>query len=226
MAKVLIYNNDENKMETFERKETDAMPYITGRSMTVGEFRGSSKSNVLWSDKTTMETWTAFRRYYGDPIFIGYAFKRIWEGGHGKQSQHYAGVSFDTGQNLSTSGRNRLHSAAVSFGRWTYVEPKSLTPTWVHFDKRYGTPACSSGGYPVRRKGDKGIYVLVLQDALNALGFSTRTLDGIFGDWTLNAVRQFQTDSGLTSDGIVGCGTWRSLTDKAVKIGRTIYLFV
>ena len=77
MAKVLIYNNDENKMETFERKETDAMPYITGRSMTVGEFRGSSKSNVLWSDKTTMETWNAFRRYYGDPIFIGYAFKRI-----------------------------------------------------------------------------------------------------------------------------------------------------
>lgn len=221
MAKVLIYNNDTNRMETYERGESDAMPYNRGRSMTVGEFRGSSKSNVLWSDKTTMETWNDFRSYYGNPIFIGYAFKRIWEGGHGKQSQHYAGVSFDTGQNLSSTARNRLYNSARSFGRWTYVEPKSLTPTWVHFDKRYGTPACSSGGYPTRRKGDRGIYVLVLQDALNALGYSTRTLDGIFGDWTLNAVRQFQRASGLTADGIVGCNTWRRLTDRAVKIGRT-----
>ena len=221
MAKVIIYNNDTNRMETFERGETDAMPYNKGRSMTVGEFRGSSRSNVLWSDKTTMETWNDFRSYYGSPIFIGYAFKRIWEGGHGKQSQHYAGVSFDTGQNLSSSARNRLYSSARAFGRWSYVEPKSLTPTWVHFDKRYGTPACSSGGYPTTRKGDKGIYVLVLQDALNAVGFSTQMLDGIFGDRTLNAVRRFQADNNLTSDGIVGCNTWRALTNKAVKIGRT-----
>lgn len=221
MAKVLIYNNEKNRMESYEKGENDSMPYITGRSMTVGEFRGSSKSQVLWSDKNTMETWNSFRSYYGKPIFIGYAFKRIWEGGHGKQSQHYAGVSFDTGQNLSASDRNRLYNSAVSFGRWSYVEPKSLTPTWVHFDKRYGTPACSSGGYPTLKQGDKGIYVLILQDALNALGFSTKSLDGIFGGNTLNAVKQFQSSNGLTADGVVGCGTWRSLTNKAVKIGRT-----
>ena len=44
---------------------------------------------------------------------------------------------------------------------------------------------------------------------------------GLLGGAVITELRQFQTDSGLTSDGIVGCGTWRSLTDKAVKIGRT-----
>lgn len=58
-----------------------------------------------------------------------------------------------------------------------------MTPTWVHFDRRYGTPACSgtTSGYPTCRRGDKNTYVLILQDALNALGYSTKTLDGAFG---------------------------------------------
>ena len=221
MARIFVYNNEKNRMERYERGENEPMPYIKGSSMTVGEFRGSSKSAVLWTDKNAMDTWNSFRNYYGEPIYIGYAFKRIWEGGHGNQSQHYAGLSFDTGQNLSVSQRSRLYSSAVSFGRWSYVEPKSLTPTWVHFDKRYGTPACSSGGYPVRRIGDKGTYVLILQDALNALGYSTKSLDGIFGQNTLSAVKRFQTANKLTADGIVGCASWRQLTAKAVRIGRT-----
>lgn len=221
MAKILIYNNASNTMETFNRGEDEPMPYITGNSLIVGEFRGSSKSNVLWSDTQCMETWNAFRAYYGKPIYVGYAFKRIWEGGHGNQSQHYAGVSFDTGQNLSGTARNQLYNSAVSFGRWTYVEPKSLTPTWVHFDKRYGTPACSTGGYPVRRSGDRGIYVLILQDALNALGFVTGPLDGIFGRNTLAQVEAFQRANGLSADGVVGCGTWRAVTSQAKGVGRT-----
>ena len=221
MAKILIYNNDKNRMESFERDETDPMPYNKGGSLTVGEFRGSSKSNVLWSDLTTMETFNQFRQYYGSPIYVGYAFKRIWEGGHGNQSQHYAGTSFDTGQNLSSNERNRLYNSARSFGKWSYVEPKSLTPTWVHFDKRTNPPACGSGGYPGLKNGERGNYVLILQDALNALGYGTKYLDGIFGKLTLEAVKRFQNDNGLISDGIVGCDTWRSLTSKAVRIGRT-----
>ena len=58
-------------------------------------------------------------------------------GGHGTQSQHYAGVAFDVGQRLSTTQRNRLYQSAVNSGVWSYVEPQNLTPTWVHFDKRF-----------------------------------------------------------------------------------------
>ena len=58
--------------------------------------------------------------------------------GHGNQSQHYAGTAFDVGQRLSNSERNRLRTSAINSGIWAYVEPASLTPTWVHFDKRRG----------------------------------------------------------------------------------------
>ncbi len=221
MTKILIYNNDKNIMETYFREENEPMPYNQTGSLLVGEFRGSSKSPILWSSKEAMDTFEDFRKYYGKPIYVGYAFKRIWEGGHGNQSQHYAGTSFDTGQNLSTNDRNALYNSAKDFGRWTYVEPNSLTPTWVHFDKRYGNPACPTGGYPVLRAGDKGVYVLILQDALNALGFETGGLDGTFGMGTKEAVMEFQRVYGLTMDGAVGCDTWRKLTENTVKIGRT-----
>jgi hypothetical protein len=50
-----------------------------------------------------------------------------------------------------------------------------------------------------------------LQGALNALGFSAGTLDGIFGSYTERAVREFQANWGLPTDGIVGPDTVRAL---------------
>lgn len=92
--------------------------------------------------------------------------------------------------------------------------------TWVHFDKRYGTPACSAG-FPVLRSGSRGVYVLILQDALNALGYSTQTLDGVFGGNTRSALVAYQRDNGLSADGVVGCGTWTRIVNEVVGIGRT-----
>lgn len=220
MAKVIVYNVNNQVLETFYLNENDAMPYNIGRSMLVREFRGSSRSTVLWTSVQAMEAWNATRRAYGAPIPFRYAFKRIWEGGHGKQSQHYAGVSFDVGQSLTQAQRNRIWQTAKNLGVWVYVEPQNLTPTWVHFDKRYGTPACSAG-YPVLRNGNRGLYVLVLQDALNALGYSTKTLDGVFGTNTRNALISYQKNNRLGADGVCGCATWTKIVSQAVGIGRT-----
>ncbi len=101
------------------------------------------------------------------------------------------------------------------------MEPASLTPTWVHFDKRGFPPACSSGGYPLIRQGSRGVYVLIAQDDLNTLGFRTGGLDGVFGAQTRNAVINYQRSRGLTADGIVGCNTWLSLGEDVVGRGRT-----
>ena len=57
-----------------------------------------------------------------------------------------------------------------------------------------------------------GHDVLVLQEALNALGFATGACDGIFGAYTEQAVHEFQRNSGLPADGIVGPETVRALT--------------
>lgn len=180
MAKILVYNNSTNRMERYYRGEFEAMPYNINRTLTVGEFRGSSNSPTLWTTLRTMNSWNNFRNLWGTGIFVGFAFKRIWEGGHGSQSQHYAGVAFDVAQNLSYSNRLLLRNVAASSGYWNYVEPIEYTPRWVHFDDRSLLHACIAGGYPLIRYGSRGVYVLVAQDALNALGFNTYGLDGIF----------------------------------------------
>lgn len=223
MAKIFVYDQYTNNLLIYYLSENDVMPYAYGTTMRVREFRGSSNSTVLWTTTRAMEAWNLTRRSYGKGIYIGYAFKRIWEGGHGTASQHYAGVSFDVGQNVSSSERQRIWNAANNTGAWGYVEPISMTPTWVHFDRRYGTPACAgtTSGYPTLRRGAVSTYVLVLQDALNALGYTTYTLDGRFGANTERAVRSFQRNFGLSVDGIVGCNTWKKLTAAAVGIGRT-----
>ena len=216
MATIKIFNNDENKMETYYRSEEESMPYITGNTLRVREFRGSSKSELLWTEKRAMQTWNSFRFLYGKPIHVGFAFKRPYEGGHGQQSQHYAGVAFDVGQNLNNAQRAEMRNLAYNSKLWGYVEPVSLSPTWVHLDRRRGIAACASGGYPVMRQGSIGAYVLVLQDSLNRLGYGTGGLDGVFGGMTANAVKSYQLRSGLTSDGVVGCITWSNIMYQVV----------
>lgn len=222
MTKILVYDQFNNQMMTFYRNESDPMPYSFSTTLRVREFRGSSNSPTLYTTTRAMEAWNSTRRNYGNPIPVGYAFKRIWEGGHGQQSQHYAGVAFDVGQRLNQTQRNTIHRIATNLGVWGYVEPLSLTPTWVHFDRRYLTGACNpNSGYPTLRMGDTSTYVIILQDALNALGYNTRYLDGIFGYHTEQALRSYQNFNGLTVDGIAGCNTWRRIVSQVVGIGRT-----
>ena len=224
MAKLFVYDAYTNKFMIYpDLKESDPMPYAANGTLKLREFRGSSKANVLWTTTAAMEAWNLTRRRYGAGIPVGYAFKRIWEGGHGTTSQHYAGVSFDVGQSSGAAARRRIHAAAEATGAWGYVEPLSLTPTWVHFDRRDGKPACAgtTAGYPTCRKGSRSTYVLVLQDALNALGYPAGGLDGIFGARTETALKGAQRAFGLTADGVCGCASWRKIAAAALGIGRT-----
>ena len=65
MAKIVIFNNDTDRMETYYRGEDESMPYNTGRTLTVKEFRGSSKSPTLWTTKRTMQSWNTRKIYLG-----------------------------------------------------------------------------------------------------------------------------------------------------------------
>ena len=215
MAKILVYNNQTNRMETYYRGEAEPMPYNQG-TLRVREFRGSSESNLLWTDKRTMQSWNNFRTLYGRGIYVGFAFKRCWEGGHGILSQHYAGVAFDVGQNLSESSRNYMRNLAKASGYWRYVEPAADTPRWVHFDNRW-----IASGYPLTQFGSRGVYVLIAQDALNTLGLGTGGLDGIFGRRSKEAVITFQGNNGLSKDGQIGNITWNSLMTQVVGKGAS-----
>jgi peptidoglycan hydrolase-like protein with peptidoglycan-binding domain len=56
-----------------------------------------------------------------------------------------------------------------------------------------------------------GEDVRSLQGALNALGFACGEVDGIFGAFTERAVRDFQANTALAADGVVGPDTVRAL---------------
>ena len=87
----------------------------------------------------------------------------------------------------------------------------------------WGVPACVSGDIPTPtptpdtkptlRKGDSGTYVTLLQTMLIQRGYSLPKYgaDGKFGNETLNAVKEFQKNNGLTVDGVVGKSTWNAL---------------
>ena len=62
---------------------------------------------------------------------------------------------------------------------------------------------------------------MILQDALNALGYSTNMLDGIFGQATESALKACQRRFSLTADGVCGCASWKKIAEATVGIGKT-----
>lgn len=63
---------------------------------------------------------------------------------------------------------------------------------------------------PKLTNGSSGDKVKVLQNVLVSRGYSV-VVDGKFGDQTERAVRAFQSDRGITVDGVVGQETWPAL---------------
>jgi peptidoglycan hydrolase-like protein with peptidoglycan-binding domain len=74
---------------------------------------------------------------------------------------------------------------------------------------------------PLLKKGSKGDAVRQLQEALHALGFDPKGIDGIFGTNTENAVKAFQKEVHITVDGICGEVTWNFI-DEADQSTPTI----
>lgn len=61
--------------------------------------------------------------------------------------------------------------------------------------------------YPVTAIGSSGVYVEKAQKYLNEWGYSL-DVDGIFGELTSAATRDFQKKHGLDPDGVIGQKTW------------------
>ena len=95
------------------------------------------------------------------------------------------------------------------------VQTGSVDKSWTH----YAIPKVlySEGEIPMSsvrptlRKGDRGVYVVEMQEILSMTGYDCGTVDGIFGVKTFNALVLFQTEAKLDPDGVCGPKTWKAL---------------
>lgn len=73
------------------------------------------------------------------------------------------------------------------------------------------------------RAGASGDDVLSVQSMLDKLGYYSGSLDGIYGEGTVEAVKAFQARNGLTADGKVGTKTANVLySDQALAADTTV----
>lgn len=119
-----------------------------------------------------------------------------------------------------------------------FLGPKQATGTFDEATAEAVAAFCREEGLPELREvndkvwaalldatftlGDRTLYlhmpyfhgndVKQLQTALNALGFACGE-DGIFGAYTEDALRKFQLNMGLPSDGIAGAFTYRTINN-------------
>lgn len=64
---------------------------------------------------------------------------------------------------------------------------------------------------PLLVRGDEGQDVKALQALLTGFGYSTKGIDGKFGANTEKALKEYQKDNKLSSDGKCGPATWSAL---------------
>ena len=118
------------------------------------------------------------------------------------------------GYNLSIDGRFgvRTQNAVIDFQR-----KNNLTPDGIVGRNTWNSLLNLNSSTNVLRRGSRNSAVLFLQKLLLSYLYPITSLDGVFGAETERAVRAFQTENGLSADGIVGRNTWNALFN---SVGR------
>lgn len=76
------------------------------------------------------------------------------------------------------------------------------------------TAETQSDGYAIKL-GSRGDDVAEVQNILIAMGYMSGTADGVCGSKMVTAIKQFQSDAGLTADGVAGARTLDALVEAA-----------
>lgn len=129
-------------------------------------------------------------------------------------------------QKSTTKANTMAHTGFLIDGQIIHcsgtVKKEALYKKITHF----AIPKGLEGGYtpvptkPTLRNGSRGEYVTLLQTKLIQLGYDLAPYgaDGTFGNKTMNAVKNFQRDQGLSADGVVGPKTWDALEAGKIQL--------
>ncbi len=85
-----------------------------------------------------------------------------------------------------------------------------------------GSSSSSNGLSRTLRKGYTGDDVRTVQQRLKELGYYTSSVDGVYGNGSIAAVKAFQKNNGLTADGLAGTRTFQVLfSSSAIPAGSS-----
>ena len=179
------------------------------------------KATTAWADGTTADKTYTFTIKQATPTGEPACTKITTSGKKLADAALSIGTITPAGGTIAWDDPTTTEVVANKSYGWTY------TPTDTNYTTLTGSielwhKSTSSGGggsyyapvvpdMPMVYWGCTGDAVKTLQEKLNAKGFNSGNVDGIFGAKTYAAVTAFQKANGLGVDGIVGKLTWGKL---------------
>ena len=178
--------------------------------------------NTIWADNTTDQKIFMFKIMRATPTGEP-AYTEITTSGKTLENANLTkGTITLDGTIKWNDAKTTVVEANKSYG-WTFTPTDSTNYKPINGSIKLWSKSTSSGGYyyaptaavvpdmPMLYRGCTGDAVKTLQDKLNALGYNSGSVDGIFGAKTYAAVTAFQKANSLGVDGIVGKLTWGKL---------------
>ena len=137
----------------------------------------------------------------------------------GLEADGYAGTStvtsiFGSCNKTSMTTQPEPGSGASSSSGSSSSSSSSKYPTVSSISEIGSAPGTS-------REGDSGSNVVKLQQALECLGYYDGAIDGVYGEGTVAAVKQFQKKRNMKDDGIAGTSTIRVLFGSVGESGSS-----
>ena len=170
------------------------------------------KTNTAWKDNTTADKTFTFKIMKATPTGEP-AYTKITTSGKTLEDANLTkGTITPDGTIKWNDAKTTVVEANKSYG-WTFTPTDTANYKTLTGSIELWHKSTSSGGYyyaptvpdmPMLYRGCTGDAVKTLQDKLNALGYNSGNVDGIFGAKTYAAVTAFQKANSLGVDGIVG----------------------
>lgn len=179
----------------YQASGTDVGNFTTANEASTLENSGLFEKKKAVSSSTTL--------YYGDILVT-------------KTKGHTVVVTSGNARGQTTISQPAPVTKSSNYDDWVCRLQKELNRQgYTDYDRKKLVEDGENGkrtlsACPTVKKGAKGNITRLIQERLVSVGFSL-TVDGDFGSTTLAKVKKFQSNRGLTSDGIVGKNTWSYL---------------
>ncbi len=191
----------------------------TGYTVTVAL---TDENNTIWSDGNTIVKHYTFKIMKATPTGTPKYTAITTSGKTLEDANLTKGTITPDGTIKWNDAKTTVVEANKSYG-WTFTPTDTANYKTLTGSIELWHKSTSSGGgsyyapvvpdMPMVYWGCTGDAVKTLQEKLNAKGFNSGNVDGIFGAKTYAAVTAFQKANSLGVDGIVGKLTWAKLYD-------------